>query len=99
MKSTSSFGPSLRFAREALGVSQEEFDLVSSRTYISALERDIKQPTIAKIDSLATVLGIHPMTLITLCYCSRMTRDQAKQVLATIAEQVDALFDAHAQGR
>jgi len=99
MKSTSSFGSSLRFVREALGIPQEEFDLVSSRTYISALERDLKQPTIAKIDSLATVLGIHPMALITLCYCSRMTREQAKQVLATTAEQVDALFDAHAQGR
>ena len=102
-------GPSEQSLREfagqvfvpALLVREGVDDPVETRLFlldpIPGDDADIKQPTIAKIDSLSTVLGIHPMTLITLCYCSRMTRDQAKQVLATIAEQVDVLFDAHAQ--
>lgn len=49
-------------------MSQEEFDTISSRTYISALERGLKQPTISKVDALASVLGLHPLTLFALSY-------------------------------
>lgn len=94
MKSTSSFGPALRFTREALGIPQEEFDQVSSRTYVSALERGLKQPTIAKVDTLATVLGIHPLTLLALCYCSKPDAKQAEQVLARVHDEMAALMAA-----
>jgi len=39
----SSFGRALRYARRARGLPQEEFDAVSSRTYISAIERGLKR--------------------------------------------------------
>jgi transcriptional regulator with XRE-family HTH domain len=68
---TSSFAKALRLARESKGLSQEQFDQVCSRTYVSALERGIKQPTIAKADPLAKVLGIHPLTLLALSYVDR----------------------------
>jgi len=62
------FATSLREARKALGLTQEDFSLLSSRTYVSSLERGIKSPTLDKIEDLARVLKIHPLTLIALTY-------------------------------
>ena len=62
------FPIALKKARGALGVPQERFSLASSRTYVSSLERGIKSPTLNKIDALAEVLELHPLTLLTLSY-------------------------------
>ncbi len=68
MKTRMAFATSLREARKALGLTQEDFSLLSSRTYVSSLERGIKSPTLDKIEDLARVLKIHPLTLIALTY-------------------------------
>ena len=73
----SDFASALRTARTALGRSQEDFDVVSSRTYISNLERGLKVPTIKKVDSLATVLGIHPLTLLAMSYLDMRNATEA----------------------
>lgn len=62
------FARALKFARQARGQSQEAFGLVSSRTYVSTLERGQKSPTLSKVDQLAEVLEIHPLTVLTLAY-------------------------------
>lgn len=62
------FGNSLKVARKAKGLSQEDFSITSSRTYLSSLERGLKSPTLDKIDSLAERMEIHPLTLLTLSY-------------------------------
>ena len=64
----SDFGRALRHVRVARKLPQEAFDLVSSRTYISALERGLKSPTLPKVDTLAAVLGVHPLTLFALTF-------------------------------
>jgi transcriptional regulator with XRE-family HTH domain len=58
----------LKRARRARGLSQEAFSDVSGRTYLSALERGIKSPTLSKITAICKVLSIHPLTLLTLSY-------------------------------
>lgn len=58
----------LRLARNAKQMSQEEFEGVSSRIYISELERGMKKPTLDKIEEISGVLGIHPLTLCLLAY-------------------------------
>lgn len=68
MEIKDAFASALKQARKARGLTQEDFSDVSSRTYISTLERGIKGPTIEKIDALAIALGIHPLTLLTLTY-------------------------------
>jgi transcriptional regulator with XRE-family HTH domain len=68
MEIKEAFASALKQARKARGLTQEDFSEVSSRTYISTLERGIKSPTIEKIDVLAQTLGIHPLTLLTLTY-------------------------------
>lgn len=58
----------LRKIRKARGLSQEAFSDVSSRTYLSSLERGLKSPTLNKLEELCEVLEVHPLTLLTLAY-------------------------------
>ncbi|MBV8633480.1 MAG: helix-turn-helix transcriptional regulator [Burkholderiaceae bacterium] len=74
------FGRALKFARSIKGMSQEAFGDVSSRTYVSTLERGVYTPTLDKVEALAGAMSIHPLTLITLAY--------AEQV-----DAIDALFE------
>lgn len=62
------FGLGLQKARKSRGLTQEDFSVVSSRTYMSSLERGIKAPTITKVDEIATVIGVHPLSLLALAY-------------------------------
>ena len=53
------FGQALRARREALDLSQEELAFRSEvhRTYISELERGIKNPSLTTLEKLAVALG------------------------------------------
>ena len=62
------FHNALRTARISRGLNQEAFSLVSSRTYVSSLERGLKVPTLNKVEELAEVLDIHPLTLLVMSY-------------------------------
>lgn len=53
-------------ARKSRNLTQEEFGIVSSRTYLSALERGLKSPTIDKLEDIASVMGVHPASLLLL---------------------------------
>ena len=68
MAAKHSLAQALKTVRKARGLSQEAFSDVSSRTYMSSLERDLKSPTLNKLAELCEVLEIHPLTLLTLAY-------------------------------
>lgn len=68
MTPKSSFSKALRAVRKARGLSQEAFSDVSSRTYLSSLERGLKSPTLNKVAELCDVLDVHPLTLLALAY-------------------------------
>ena len=89
---TSNFAKALRKAREARGVSQEEFDTVSSRTYVSSLERGIKQPTVTKVDALASVLGLHPLTLFALSYTDTASAADVRRLLDRVHQEVEGVL-------
>jgi transcriptional regulator with XRE-family HTH domain len=95
---SSSFGKALRAARRATGLAQEEFDQVSSRTYVSALERGIKQPTVPKVDALAKVLGLHPLTLLVLSYVERPVSGDVKRLLEQVQREADLVIAGSARG-
>jgi transcriptional regulator with XRE-family HTH domain len=80
------FGKALQRIRKAKGISQEAFALTSSRTYVSTLERGLKSPTLSKIDELAEVLGVHPLTLLMAAYS-----DQDAGMIAKAHKELDAL--------
>ena len=49
-------------------MTQEDFSTMSSRTYVSMLERGERSPTLAKINELSAAMKIHPLTLLALAY-------------------------------
>ncbi|MBT5330170.1 MAG: helix-turn-helix transcriptional regulator [Porticoccaceae bacterium] len=59
---TASLGPVLRAQRKEKGLSQEELAhrVGLDRTYISLLERGLRQPTLGTIVKLSTALEIQP---------------------------------------
>ena len=60
------FGQVLREQRVSRDLSQEELALAADvdRTFVSQMERGIRQPTITTLMKLAGALGIQPSTLI-----------------------------------
>ncbi len=60
------FGQVLREQRISRDLSQEELALAADvdRTFVSQMERGIRQPTITTLIKLASALGIQPSTLI-----------------------------------
>lgn len=90
-KPTNKFNVALRAARRCQGLSQEDFSVESSRTYISSLERGLKSPTLNKVDELAKVLDIHPLTLLVLAYAPNFAPGSIENLQRLIASEIDAL--------
>ncbi|MDQ7743173.1 MULTISPECIES: helix-turn-helix domain-containing protein [Hydrogenophaga] len=80
----------LKTIRKARGLSQEAFSNVSSRTYMSSLERDLKSPTLNKLAELCEVMEVHPLTLLTLAYAGDDTR-RAERLLAQVRQELEAV--------
>ena len=81
----------LKTIRKARGLSQEAFSDVSSRTYMSTLERDLKSPTMHKLTELCEVMDVHPLTLLMLAYAGDSTR-KADQLLAQVRQELEAVL-------
>lgn len=86
------FATSLRRARNFVGLSQEGFVPVSGRTYVSALELGIKSPTLGKVDELAQVLGVHPLTLLALAYMPNDSPSTVQGTFARVAAEVQEIL-------
>lgn len=92
MATRNSLAAALKTVRKARGLSQEAFSDVSSRTYMSSLERDLKSPTLNKLAELCEVMEIHPLTLLTLAYAGRGTR-KTEQLLAQVRQELDGIIE------
>lgn len=91
MAAKNSLAAALKTVRKARGLSQEAFSDVSSRTYLSSLERDLKSPTLNKLAELCEVMEIHPLTLLTLAYAGDNTR-KADQLRAQVHQELEAVL-------
>ena len=65
------FGKALKQIRYAKGISQEDFSAVIDRTFVSMLERGLKTPTIQTVEKVSSILGIHPIELLSLTFAIR----------------------------
>lgn len=81
----------LKQARTNKGLTQEDFSNVSSRTYISTLERGLKNPTLEKIHDLASVMGMHPLTLMTLAYMVEGNNTDPEALLSVVAKELNQI--------
>ncbi|WP_288191722.1 helix-turn-helix transcriptional regulator [uncultured Phyllobacterium sp.] len=66
MDSRQIVGRNVRRIREEMGLSQEQlaFETELHRTYISGVERGVRNPTVLVIDRLAKALGVPPHRLL-----------------------------------
>jgi len=66
MSVTRRVGANLRRAREGLGISQEELADRAGlhRTYVSGVERGVRNPTVTVLEKLAKALKVKPSTLL-----------------------------------
>ena len=93
MEVRDSFGKALRFVRQSKGLTQEDFSLVSSRTFVSMLERGATSPTLEKLHSLCSVLGIHPVTLLAMTYLlDSGTPDGFEELLEQLSDELRAIL-------
>ncbi|MDN7842444.1 MULTISPECIES: helix-turn-helix domain-containing protein [Lysobacteraceae] len=91
MAAKHSLATAIRTVRKARGLTQEAFSDVSSRTYMSSLEREQKSPTLHKLTELCEVMEVHPLTLLTLAYAGDSTR-KADQLLAQVRQELEAVL-------
>ncbi|MEB5485016.1 helix-turn-helix transcriptional regulator [Burkholderia pseudomallei] len=92
MAAKHSLATAIRTVRKARGLSQEAFSDVSSRTYLSLLERDLKSPTMHKLTELCEVMEVHPLTLLTLAYAGDSKRN-VDQLLAQVRQELQEISD------
>lgn len=83
-------GAALKSARMSRGLTQEDFAIISSRTYLSTLERGIKSPTLDKLQEISDVLGVHPITLLSMAYMQRDSKS-ASELLDEVGEELERL--------
>jgi transcriptional regulator with XRE-family HTH domain len=87
MELSKAIGAALKEAREANGLTQEDFVGVSGRSYMSEIERGVKSPTLEKLDQLAIRIGIHPLELLISCYAKQASASP-KDMLALLEERL-----------
>ncbi|QRY77762.1 helix-turn-helix transcriptional regulator [Pseudomonas sp. PDNC002] len=91
MELTTAFGRALKDIRRKRDLTQEDFSTVSSRTYLSTLERGHKALTIEKLEQLAGVLGVHPATLLIAAYLQKEPSLDSRKILDRVAAELSEL--------
>lgn len=84
MELNDAFAEALRSMRQRRGLTQEDFVMVTSRAYMSLLERGLRCPTLEKIEELASVMQIHPISLIVECYLNRDPDIDLKEIFKMV---------------
>ena len=92
MKQQNQFGSAFRTVRLVRDLTQEDFTQQSGRTYISELERGIKQPTLQKIDELAKPLAIHPLSLLALAYLTKFDASGCEALLEQVRAELNEVI-------
>jgi len=82
------FGLALKKVRNSRNLTQEDFSTVSSRTYLSSLERGLKSPTLEKINQLAGTLDVHPLTILVATYVARDADLDVEGLFQTIKDEL-----------
>ncbi|MCO6059016.1 helix-turn-helix domain-containing protein [Pseudomonas sp. MOB-449] len=92
MEVREAFGQALRLARLQKGLSQEDFSGVSSRTNVSLLERGGTCPTLEKLESLCSLLDVHPVSLLALTYLWKEGYACTDELLTRVSNELATLL-------
>lgn len=98
MDTRRAFALAFRQTRKACRLTQEDFGVVSSRTYVSSLERAMKSPTLDKLEELARAMDVHPLTLLALTFVYADEVRDVDAVLEVVRRQVVAILEGREPG-
>lgn len=85
------FGLALKKARKFRNLTQEDFGIVSSRTYVSTVERGLKSITLEKLDEIATVVNLHPLSLVALAYLQTNNQVTLEDLINQITSELNEI--------
>jgi transcriptional regulator with XRE-family HTH domain len=77
--------------RVAKGIAQVSFATVSSMSHVSRIERGTSVPTLGKIEALAEVMDVHPMTVLALSYMASPQPKALQALFERIASEIEGL--------
>lgn len=83
---------SLKLARKVRGFTHERLSEVSGRTYVSEIERGLKNPTVEKLAELAQAMGLHPLTLLTVTYLNHLREQDLNTLQDRVNKEVKMLL-------
>lgn len=89
----------IKTARKTQKLTQEDFSVVSSRTYMSALERGLKSPTLDKLDELSITMGMHPASLVLTAYTLLDSGTDIQKILERVEAESNQLLANSQIGR
>lgn len=93
MEVREAFGKALRLIRLKKGLTQEAFAVVSSRTFVSMIERGETSPTIEKLDEICTVLGVNPATVVAISQLIKAEGlEESDALIGSITAEISALL-------
>lgn len=93
MSLKTAFAAVLKAIRGARGLSQKTLAEVSSRTYISKLERGQSSPTLEMMTALSAPLNLSPLTLVAITIGSE-TGQSIRSLISRIEDEVTELAQA-----
>lgn len=70
---------------------QTDFESSSSQKYISELERQLKAPSLAKIEELSESLSVHPLTMLVYSYLNKPEIESLHALKEMIESELKAL--------
>ncbi|AIZ32949.1 MULTISPECIES: helix-turn-helix domain-containing protein [Pseudomonas] len=79
----------LRNTRTSRGLTQEDLGDVSSRTYVSTLERGLKSPTLEKLVELAVRMDVHPLSLLTKAFLLAGEETDIEMLFARVRKDLE----------
>lgn len=85
-------GAGLRLARRAAGMAQETFE--GARSFVSYVERGIKEPSLTKIQQIAGEMDVHPLTVLTLGYLEDPKVDSPNPLLSRVLAEIEEIRSA-----
>lgn len=92
MNLRAAFAKAFRSTRKAKAYTQEDFDEVSSRTYVSLLERQVHSPSLDKIEALAVEMKVKPITLLMLSHHYAHPRQSLENQIKSLEKDVKKLL-------
>ncbi|WP_406226974.1 helix-turn-helix domain-containing protein [Pseudomonas siliginis] len=88
MELNDAFAAALKGMRTLRHMPQQRFFGTTSRAYMTHLEQGRRGPGLAKIEDLAAVMGVHPVSIVVECYLQKNPEMDLESLLEKIRQDL-----------